>query len=328
MFTIHSADSHPEVSHPEVMAKRSNKWIEGIGPDGSAAKAARVTISRRLRVVRQLLQAAACRSEETTEHVHQLRVSTRRAMAALGGYAELLPKRKAAKMEKRLRQIRKHAGAARDYDVLLERLLERNDADRMAPLTERIVALRVAAQGPIVRVERKLRQRHFGKKIKKLVNKIRAPRDRRAMTFQDWARVGLSRNVAAFFTTADGDLNDIHALHAMRIEGKLLRYAVEYSADAFGPELRSDIYPEIERLQGLLGRVNDHASALVHYETWKALWTEPEESALLEELIHAETEALREARQEFFRWWTPQKAAELKRRFAEILDPPRHEEVA
>lgn len=323
MFTIHPADLHPE-----VMAKRSNKWIEGIGPDGSAARAARRTINRRLRAVRQLLRAAARRSQETTEYVHQLRVSTRRAMAALGGYAELLPKRKAAKMEKRLKQIRKHAGEAREYDVLLERFLEREDVERLQPLIERIVGLRVAAQGPIVRIERKLRERQFGKKIKKLVNKIRAPRDRREMTFRDWARVGLSRNVAAFFTAADGDLNDIHALHAMRIEGKLLRYAVEYSADAFGPELRGEVYPEIERLQGLLGRVNDHASALVHYETWKAEWTEPEESALLEELIAVETSALRESRQEFFRWWTPQKAAELKRRFAEILNPPSHEEVA
>lgn len=325
MLTIHPSDWHSEDID---MGKRSNKWIEGIGPDGSAARAARVTLQRRLRAVRQLLQSAARRSEETPEYVHQLRVSTRRAMAAMQGYAELLPKRKAAKMEKRLRQIRKHAGDAREYDVLLQRLLEREDADRMAPLAERIVALRVAAQGPIVCVERKLRERHFGKKIKRLVHKIRAPHDRREMTFRDWARVGVSRNVEAFFTAADGDLNDIHALHAMRIEGKLLRYALEYSADAFGPELRSEIYPEIERLQSLLGRVNDHASALVHYETWKPQWTEPDESALLEELITAETAALREARQEFFRWWTPQRAAELKRRFAEILGQPGHEEVA
>ncbi len=311
------------------MTKRSgSKWIAGIGPAGSAAAAARKTLRRRLGNVWEMLQAAARRAEESTEYVHQLRVSTRRALAALHGYFELLPKKKAAKLEKRLNQIRKCAGTARDYDVLLQRLGDRDDAERMAPLVERLTALRRAAQRPIVQLERKLQKRDFGRSIKRAVKKVHAPKDRRDLTFQDWARVGISRSVDAFFTAAAADLSSIESLHAMRIEGKQLRYAVEYFADAFGPELRTELYPEIERIQGLLGSVNDHASALANYESWQAEWTEPEESALLAELIAVETVALDESRQEFFRWWNPQRATELQRKLHAVTQPPGHEEVA
>ena len=191
-----------------------------------------------------------------------------------------------------------------------------------------MTALRRAAQRPIVQLERKLQKRDFGRSIKRAVKKVHAPKDRRDLTFQDWARVGISRSVDAFFTAAAADLSSIESLHAMRIEGKQLRYAVEYFADAFGPELRTELYPEIERIQGLLGSVNDHASALANYESWQAEWTEPEESALLAELIAVETVALDESRQEFFRWWNPQRATELQRKLHAVTQPPGHEEVA
>src|SRR5207244_4505302 len=77
------------------MAKRSSKWIDGLRPEMGVSQAARKTLRRRLEAVWFLLKPAAEKADQSPEHVHQLRVSTRRAMAALEGYAELLPRAKA-----------------------------------------------------------------------------------------------------------------------------------------------------------------------------------------------------------------------------------------
>jgi CHAD domain-containing protein len=308
--------------------KRSNKWVEGLEPQLPVAKAAKKTVKRRLRAVWDLLPDAAKRGEKHPEYIHQVRVATRRAMAALQGYAELLPKRRAAWMDKQLKRIRRRAGEARDFDVLVERLQKRPDAERMAPLIDCICERRHDAQKPIVAVFRKLRKRDFPRRIKRLLRRIDASDECQRTTVAAWARMVLARDVDAFFAAAEHDLNDINCLHQMRIEGKLLRYAIEHFAAALGPELRTELYPEIERIQGLLGLVNDHASALEHYGEWRKTWTEPEVGPLIDALVAEEEAALREARHEFYRWWTPQRAADLKQRFAQVVHLPNHDEVA
>src|SRR5690606_35781665 len=102
---------------------------------------------------------------------------------------------------------------------------------------------------------------------------------------------------------------DTTLLHQFRIEGKHLRYALEYFSAAFGSELRNEIYSEIEKIQSLLGDVNDHASAIEHLERWWGDWDEPELRAQIDELLAIEREALHETQQEFFRWWTAQRSA-------------------
>jgi CHAD domain-containing protein len=64
---------------------------------------------------------AAKKSADDIEYVHQLRVATRRASAAVQIFAELLPKRKSRLINRRLRELRQAAGEARDLDVLGER---------------------------------------------------------------------------------------------------------------------------------------------------------------------------------------------------------------
>lgn len=310
------------------MAKSNSKWIDGLRPEGPVSKAARKTLRRRLRTVWDALAATVEQGEEVPENVHQLRVATRRGRAAMHGYGELLPRRKAAWIEKQLKRVRRAAGEARDLDVMIERLGDRTYADRLQPLVERLRELRDGAQKPIVNVYRKLRKRDFPHRVKCMLRKIHAPRHGREATFLAWARLGLSRNVDAFFAAGCVDLNDITALHQFRIEGKQLRYAMEYFGAAFGPEVREQLYPEIERVQGLLGMVNDHASAVEFFEGRRADWDDAEIAALLDVVIADEQAGLAETRQEFSRWWTPQRAGDLKRRFAEILQLPSREEVA
>lgn len=310
------------------MAKTNSKWIEGIEPDAPVSCAAKKTLRRRLRYVWKAMEEADDAGSKFSEPVHQLRVATRRGMAAMQGYAELLPRKKAAWVEKQLKRIRRKAGEARDFDVLTERLSERADAERLRPLIDRLCELRRDAQRPIERTYRRLLRRDFSGRVKRMLRKIHRPRHCREATYVAWARVGLQRVVDAFFTAAAGDLNDVATLHQFRIEGKLLRYALEYFGGAFGPEVREQLYPQIEQLQSLLGLINDHASAMAHFENWRAAWNDEALSPLLAELIAGEKDALRDARQEFFRWWTTQRSAELKQQFVNLLQPAGHEDVA
>lgn len=309
------------------MPKRSSKWIEGLKPDTPVSQAARRTLRRRLRTVWTWLKRAAERPDDSVESVHQLRVAVRRASAAIAGYAELLPAKKTAKIEKRLKRIRRRAGLARDCDVLFERFAAGIDAERREPLLRRIAALRREARRPIVKLHKKLRKREFPRSLQKFVRNVR-PRGGSEPKFEQWARLGLSRTVDSFFAAAERDLNDIELLHQFRIEGKRLRYALEYFSGAFGPEVRTELYLEIERMQELLGMVNDHASAATRLDEWRNAWNDESLTPLLDDLIADERRSLAAAHQEFFRWWTPQRAADLRKRFDALLRRPDEEHAA
>src|SRR5262249_41087486 len=60
---------------------------------------------------------AAYHADEDVEHVHQLRVASRRADAALKLFRAYLPRGTYRKARARLRAIRRAAGDARDWDV-------------------------------------------------------------------------------------------------------------------------------------------------------------------------------------------------------------------
>ena len=100
------------------------KWISDLHPDTPVADAARHVLTVRLEVVRDCLPPALDRPDEDPEHVHQLRVATRRAGAALRIFAPCLPEKAFKAARKALRRLRRAAGAARDWDVFLESLAQ------------------------------------------------------------------------------------------------------------------------------------------------------------------------------------------------------------
>jgi CHAD domain-containing protein len=95
------------------------KWIEGLKPDMTTSIAAREVLIARFQVVRHYLPLAVEKPFENPEYVHQLRVGTRRASAALRVFADCLPRKHLKSARRSLRGIRKAAGDARDWDVFL-----------------------------------------------------------------------------------------------------------------------------------------------------------------------------------------------------------------
>src|SRR4051812_23561883 len=88
------------------------KWIAGLTPGMPVSGAAKVVLAERFAVVRQFLPLAAESAWEDPEFVHQLRVGTRRAAAALRAFADALPRKSLKATKGSLRTIRRAAGDA------------------------------------------------------------------------------------------------------------------------------------------------------------------------------------------------------------------------
>ena len=106
-----------------------SKWISDLGAATPVADAARRVLTLRLEGVRDCLGHALREPGRDAEFVHQLRVATRRASAALEIFAECLPPKVYRATRLLIRNIRRAAGKARDWDVFLGRLVD--DADKL-----------------------------------------------------------------------------------------------------------------------------------------------------------------------------------------------------
>src|SRR5690606_30232377 len=112
-------------------------------------------LAARLQAVLTWLPKAAQFPEADIEYVHQLRVSTRKAAAALKLFRDLLPKKRTRRLKAMLKAIRKAAGDARDLDVLIARLDARaKRKPNLAPLVTHLRARREAAQPALIEVWR------------------------------------------------------------------------------------------------------------------------------------------------------------------------------
>jgi CHAD domain-containing protein len=292
----------------------SGKWIDGIDADGFVHDAARRSLEARLTAVIHALPLAAYLADHDVEHVHRLRVSTRRAKAALDLYRDWLPRRAACWIRRRLKKIRRAAGDARDLDVLGARLADEY-GDRAAPVVAIIAARRQDVQLNVVEAaERCRRGDRFVRKTDKLLSNIKTQVDEQAAapSFYEWAVARLEDASKSFFDEAPGDSTDTAALHQFRIRGKALRYTIELVASAFPPNLRHEQYPVVEELQERLGKVQDHVTAIVQLCDWASDANNGEHQNLLRELAEEERESLIDAVNEFRSWWTDERAQTLR----------------
>jgi CHAD domain-containing protein len=288
------------------------KWLPDVTPADRAVDVAGRALRIRLDAVRRYLKWSVGRPEEP-EHVHQLRVWTRRADAALALYGDLLPPRRARRLRDRLRRIRRVAGRVRDCDVL---------AQRSGPTTK-LRAERARAQGKLVALYERLgRGRRLKRQVRRLLDRLRARNAGRAETFADRARASLRPLVERFFAAMPDAGSEARALHRFRIRAKALRYAMELLAGAFPAAFRDELYPVVGALQEKLGLVNDLAVAQERLEKRMARTGDPAELSDLRRRLAGTGEELARAREDFRRWWTPAARDALRGRFEELLRPP------
>jgi len=295
-----------------VMA--DGKWISGLNADTPLVEAARHALFVRLQVVRDYLPRAVAEADRDPEHVHQLRVGTRRADAALRLFRVCLPSRTYRAARRTLRRIRRAAGAARDWDVFLldlkARVSERPAADRpgLDFLLGYALGQRTAAQAALEAVgsDRGVPFEEFRTDV---VAAVRPPEGPALPTLLDLARPLLTGLRAMLEHLASGDLSDYAHLHQVRIAGKRLRYAMEVFADCFDPPFKEVVYPKIEEMQEILGRANDSHVAegrlTAVRERLRQFWPQEWERLKkgVESLRRFHHRRLPQEREHFLAWW-------------------------
>jgi CHAD domain-containing protein len=244
------------------------KWITGISADARVADAARVVLSSRLDVVCRFLPLAAQKPNQDPEYVHQLRVGTRRSGAALRAFASALPRKLLKEMRNRLRSLRRAAADARDWDVFLAALpaakpLTGETAQlALVFLTGYAYGARAAAQERLVAAANESGA-SLATFTSGLVERIREPeRADSSASFGALAATQLGRLFKEFNAAIAANPTTPDALHALRIGGKRLRYAIEIFGECFPPAIRDVLYPTIERVQELLGVIQDAATGI------------------------------------------------------------------
>jgi CHAD domain-containing protein len=273
-----------------------NKWFECDDPARPAGDDAAAALVSRLELVPSLL-ANAARGDDNVEAVHQLRVATRRSRAALGAFRKFLPKRRRRRMQRRLSELRKAAGAARDLDVLAERR---------------------AAQSSIEELARDVEDGRLERQIARLVRRVVWRGKGTEPSFRELARKRLGDGAGEFLAAAAGKPRAVEDLHALRIAAKHLRYSIELFATAFSSAKNNrqtdEVYPTIEAIQERLGRLNDHATAAQRIEGWRSAQAAPGVNAApasAQQIVELEHRRMATARDAFFEWWNETRVKEL-----------------
>lgn len=306
---------------------RTSKWIRGAQPEQPLTKVARRALRKRIKAVCYFAPLAADHWKDDIEYVHQLRVATRRARAATRLFEGLLPKHHLRWLNKQLRELRQAAGNARDLDVIKERLhqiMSQHQEGCLAGVIQQISVQRKVAQKPLLTAYSKAKRKEFKKRAKALTGSVRWPGSDAEPSFGESAQKMLSPAVNDFFESAklqlstQAESSDLTALHQMRIAGKKVRYAMELLAGAFEPSFRGELYATFEQAQVRLGTVNDHATAIEMLSTWRERAEDPDAQAALAKLVQGEEQQLNEACQDFFRWWTYERAESLAELFAQV----------
>lgn len=311
----------------------AGRWIDDLTMHTAAVDAARRVLTVRLEVVRAALPLALRESDKDVEHVHQLRVSTRRARAALDIFAVCLPGKAYKQAKRSLRDLRRAAGGARDWDVFLQHLVDWSFAarDRRAAgidyLTGCAAAQRSVAQSGLEQAGRGY-PFDFDRLLAETVAAVHKPRDAGVHMLIDLARPLLGNLLNELEHAVDQDLDDYVHLHKVRIIGKRLRYAMEIFACCFAAEFRTELYPVVEEMQEILGRANDHFVARQRIAALRdqcqvllpGAWRrfKPGIEALLQ---HHEEELPRE-RDHFKVWWRRWRHSDTPALLAELIRAP------
>lgn len=240
------------MSHSPGQHVPGQKWFAAYEPSDAAVGVAASVLADRLGRVRSAMQNAG--DQHSAKAVRKLRVATRRADAAVRFAEPLAGERQTGRLRRRLRLIRRAAGAVRRSDVF---------AARLAPLITTPSAVELAPAAAAVLGVLAAQRRQAAGEFARLLERARAkplafdllPVD--GVTVESLA-LGVLGRAAAEVTQGQAAADPV-ALHDLRIRAKRLRYAAEVAAPVIGPTHAAGIIAAIVQLQDELGAVNDLA---------------------------------------------------------------------
>ncbi len=273
------------------------------------------TILRRsLRAVSKTLKRAATKWRDDVEHVHQLRVSCRRALAAVKLFDPLIPADQAAWFRKKLKKTLSGASKARDIDVLIREYLPQcgNAAKQIgrAWTTERR-----KCQKPIQAQHRKLNgksrfRKHVRALSKTLADRAEVGTDNQPVA-SDWIRNRLSL-VSDHFLQSLSEAKDIPSMHRLRIEAKRFRYTIEILKPVLEASRVQSLKRCLASLQEQLGSLQDHVVAQRHLESSLKMFQKLRMRKTLRKLIRNENAEIANRFASFQRWFESEAPVQLR----------------
>lgn len=202
------------------------------------------------------------------EHVHQLRVASRRLRNGFTHFNDCLPAKKASDWQDAIKRITRALGTARDLDIQIELLHRLNNETLDAALKPgykrlllRLTQRRITSQGKINKTVDQLRQSKALDEMRIRFTSIIEPSEGMYLYTPSLYQKAYS----AINATLEDFLSyqkyirypeAIQELHAMRISGKHLRYTLEI----FAPIYHQALLPYIrimKEIQDLLGSIHD-----------------------------------------------------------------------
>jgi CHAD domain-containing protein len=230
----------------------------------SVYETAKAALGERLWAVAESLPLAAIRLDDNIEHVHKLRVNTRRAIAALSLYKELLPRKETKWLRKQLGAIRGAAGHARNLDVVIARMRRKWDQNN-GQWTSELARQRDKAQKPIEKIQQRLSSaKSLDDRIQRILSGIECASSKGMLDVNsnfDWVWRRLRPDVKRFFKLLRCDLHGEERQHRLRIFVKKLRYSI----DLLPPEKSSrgldELQAMLKELQKLIGKIRDSSIA-------------------------------------------------------------------
>ncbi len=240
-----------------------------VSPESTIGELAYAVLRRQFGVLRE--KEPGTRLGEDIEELHDMRVATRRLRAALALFSNVLPVR-AQTFREELGWLGRVLGAVRDLDVQIDGLsdmaadtaalaaaLPPGDHDPLGELAALIEREREQARADMLDALDSVRWERLAKGLAAMVQQGPA---RRSVATRVPAVVALPDLVearhhavakAAKRAKKTGVVTDFHRL---RIRGKRLRYALEFSSDVYGGRTARFVR-QLTALQDELGRMQD-----------------------------------------------------------------------
>lgn len=293
----------------------SGKSKSKLGPETPVIEAARLSMRKRLRALERAIPRAHDCEPGDDRPIHQLRVATRRAGATLRSFSDLIPAEHAKPIKKQLRKIRRAAGPARIADVhtlqfrawyrdanavlrpaiayILGRLREERAAEQ--------IAIRTVTTELTIDAIRSLR-RTLNSQLQSGTKKSSGAA---SQTLHDYT-IRMLPALADRAQEVSRRMSTIDDMHAFRIEGKRLRYAIESLAPAI-PDHADDALERLTTLQKYLGELNDAAELLARINAYHAdlenIDLNPQLLDALAIVQHGMNRRLNAKRDAFLTWW-------------------------
>ncbi|WP_254508829.1 CHAD domain-containing protein [Anatilimnocola floriformis] len=297
--------------------------------DAAAPQLARKVVKQRVQAAVFYWERVAKRDKPRVEDVHQLRVWSRRSMAAVELFLPFFAAKPAAELLGMLNKARKRAGKARDCDVLLAKL----DKRTREALAEHLETLKTGRAESAEKLQSAYRKKVRSGKVADCLadlQKESAAKNHSAKSnghvppqaqFGVWFLTQFAASSADFIQQLRPAKASLRRIHQLRIDGKHVRYALEIGLPALPKAAGKQLYASLEALQEQLGEICDDLAFAERFRELAAGLKEKQQARLEKEAARHDEQA-QAGFEKFSRWWRAANGRKkLQRQFAAIFAP-------